>query len=140
MRDKELPNTRPEKYKWMFHAEQNALANSPVRPVGATAYVTGEPCNNCLFSLWQHGVTRVVFTAGHGSFDTSVYDREQREKFLHDTGMQLVMADCGSLKVPEMVRVNETNLLRDFAVRAMEWGKRLFAFAAPAKSVAPPPS
>lgn len=60
-----LPRTRPEKYPFMIHAEANAIYNS-VRlgrsTLGATAYITGMPCINCLQMLYQCGVHDIKFT------------------------------------------------------------------------------
>jgi dCMP deaminase len=63
--DKALPNLRPFKYDFMIHAEHNAILNcarSGVTTVGATAYITGEPCNPCLQYMWQAGINRVVYS------------------------------------------------------------------------------
>ena len=95
MDDNLLPITRPEKYRWMAHAESNSLANCPVRPTGCTAYVTGESCLPCLMALWQHGVVKVVQAAWHGSHvidepAAEPDERERREVFLEQTGMVVV--------------------------------------------------
>jgi dCMP deaminase len=63
--DSVLPTTRPEKYDFMIHAEHNAILNcarNGISTIGATAYITGEPCNNCLQYMWQAGITRVVYS------------------------------------------------------------------------------
>jgi len=60
MDDSLLPNLRPTKYKFMVHAELNALNLCNNRPDGATAYVTGIPCSVCLRSLYQSGVREIV--------------------------------------------------------------------------------
>lgn len=88
MDDSSLPTVRPAKYPYMYHSEVNAVANCLIRPEGATAYVTGPPCNDCLVSMWQHGITKVIYYVGHGTFD-AVYDEVVRNKFLADTGMIL---------------------------------------------------
>ena len=53
--------TRPEKYKWMIHAEQNAtiFANQSIK--GCTAYITGHPCCECFMHLVQSGIKKVVY-------------------------------------------------------------------------------
>lgn len=54
---------RPEKYKWIEHAERNAVyraAREGISLRGATAYVTLWPCENCCRALIQSGVTRLV--------------------------------------------------------------------------------
>ena len=58
-----LPNLRPYKYPFMIHAEHNAILNCArlgIPTQGATAYVTGLPCNNCLQFMYQSGIVRVV--------------------------------------------------------------------------------
>jgi dCMP deaminase len=89
MRDGELPNTRPEKYPWMRHAERNAVRNCAAKPEGATAYVTGEPCNDCLMDLWEAGVDEVVYADLHGTHLASALDRGVRQTFLRQSGMRL---------------------------------------------------
>lgn len=100
MVDQNLPNTRPEKYDWMIHSEVNAVTNCIIRPENATAYVTGEPCNNCLFHLWNNGVTKVIYADRHGSYLINDQTRNVRERFLRDTQMGLVVmkADLSWLK------------------------------------------
>lgn len=53
-------NDREVKYKYVLHAEANALLSSPVPLQGATAYVTLMPCSNCALQLVQAGIKRVV--------------------------------------------------------------------------------
>ena len=67
MNDEILPNKRPHKYKWMVHAERNALANCTIRPEGGVAYITGRPCVDCAMSLYQEGVRSFVCIDGHGT-------------------------------------------------------------------------
>ena len=66
----------------MIHAEKNALSNCIVRPDGATAYVTGQCCNDCIMSLWQEGVTRVIMADNHGTklFDDEAKKRNERTR------------------------------------------------------------
>jgi|TARA_R110002096_G_scaffold356688_2_gene549929 dCMP deaminase len=53
--------TRPEKYKWMIHAEDNALAFAKTDLDGCKAYITGHPCCECFRRLVQAGITKVVY-------------------------------------------------------------------------------
>lgn len=55
-----LPNTRPDKYQFMLHAELNSLFNCSISPKGATAYITGRPCLHCFQCLVQSGIKRIV--------------------------------------------------------------------------------
>jgi len=78
MDDSVLPKTRPEKYTWMIHAERNALANCVIRPDNGIAYVTGQCCNDCIMSLWQEGVTKVIMAESHG---TVLFDENAQKVF-----------------------------------------------------------
>lgn len=67
MPDDSLPNMRPHKYKWMVHAERNALANCIIRPENCTAYITGPPCLDCAKALYQEGIKHFVCIDGHST-------------------------------------------------------------------------
>ena len=61
--DKDLPNTRPEKYEYMVHAEENLLAHTSRNGINidnCTLVITLSPCQKCLRLMWQAGVTRVI--------------------------------------------------------------------------------
>jgi len=74
MPDSILPNTRPEKYKWMVHAERNALANCTLRPENAIAYITGKPCLDCVKAMYQEGIRKLICVDGHGTHLTDDVD------------------------------------------------------------------
>ena len=54
-----VPLTRPEKYEWFIHAEDNAVCFARQDLRGATAYVTGMPCAACFRRLLQVGIRRI---------------------------------------------------------------------------------
>lgn len=61
--DKFLPTTRPEKYKFMVHAEENLVAHCARNGIGidnCTLIITLSPCQKCLRIMWQAGITQVV--------------------------------------------------------------------------------
>lgn len=63
--DTQLPNIRPYKYDFMVHAEHNAILNcacNGVSTLGAQAYITGAPCNNCLQYMWQAGINEIIYS------------------------------------------------------------------------------
>jgi dCMP deaminase len=65
VKDCELPNTRPNKYPFMLHAEENAVYNAAREgksTIGSRAYITAIPCKKCLQMLWQCGVHEVYFS------------------------------------------------------------------------------
>lgn len=76
MPDNKLPNTRPLKYPWMIHSEANALYNCNADTCGATCYVNGEPCNECLKALHAVGIKDWVILKGKSDMLKS-YTQEQ---------------------------------------------------------------
>jgi len=61
---KGLPSTRPDKYKYIVHAEQNLIylaAKHGYSLSGVTVFCTLSPCQACLRALWQAGVTTVYY-------------------------------------------------------------------------------
>jgi dCMP deaminase len=91
--DNDLPNTRPDKYPWMIHAERNALSNCIVRPDNGIAYVTGQCCNDCIMALWQEGVSTVVMSKNHG---THLFDQDAQnrfDKFVQMSGINIMYVE-----------------------------------------------
>lgn len=59
--DEEVLNNREEKYKFIIHAEMNALLTAAKDVVGYTIYTYPFlPCPNCASMLIQAGIMRVV--------------------------------------------------------------------------------
>ena len=62
--DKRVPLTRPAKYRYMEHAESNAIINAALTGVSlkeCTVYVTMQPCFECWRKLVNLRVKRVVY-------------------------------------------------------------------------------
>lgn len=62
--DKKLPNTRPEKYEFIQHAERNMLYNCAyegIRTKNTTIICTLSPCLECLRACFQSGVKTIIF-------------------------------------------------------------------------------
>ena len=87
--DTTLPTVRPDKYPWMFHSEENAVANCILRPKNGTAFVTGQCCSHCLYTLWQHGITCVYMAVRHGSHLITGKDLEWQNEFVIKTGIRI---------------------------------------------------
>lgn len=63
--------SRPNKYSFVIHAEENALWTSERKNLeGCTLYVTGRPCSKCMLRIAHSGVSCVVF----GSKSSSCVD------------------------------------------------------------------
>jgi dCMP deaminase len=61
--DDKLPNTRPNKYKHMVHAEENLIANCARHGKSmdnCKLVITLSPCQKCLRLMWQAGITEVI--------------------------------------------------------------------------------
>ena len=61
--DNLLPTTRPEKYEYMIHAEENLIshcAKSGIPIDNCTLVITLSPCQKCLRLMWQAGITQVI--------------------------------------------------------------------------------
>lgn len=103
--DTQLPTNRPDKYKWMIHAERNALANCVVRPDNGIAYVTGQCCNDCIMALWQEGVNTVYMTDTHGTvlFDTQA--KSLFDNFIRMSGMKIFYIQPNLDWLKEMIGV-----------------------------------
>ena len=64
IRDNILPNLRPDKYPFMIHSEHNAILNCAKNgnsTNGATAYITGPPCCDCLQFMYQAGIKSIYY-------------------------------------------------------------------------------
>lgn len=87
--DSELPSTRPEKYPFMVHAEQNAISNMVLKPQSAIAYVTKMPCGTCAKLLWQNNIREWIVpntnAYSHGCKDDP--SLQELYKMLHNHGL-----------------------------------------------------
>jgi dCMP deaminase len=59
--DSRLPQTRPEKYKYVVHAELNAILHAQRDLTGCSLYATVFPCSECMKSIIQTGIKEVVY-------------------------------------------------------------------------------
>ena len=61
--DTALPNTRPDKYEYILHAEQNLIANSARHGISmndCSLVCTLSPCKACMRMLFNCGITKVL--------------------------------------------------------------------------------
>lgn len=78
-----------EKYKYVIHAEVNAVANASrlgINCVDADIYITHSPCTNCINTLIQHGIKRIYYRKPHTDFEIS-------KKIAKGAGIELVQID-----------------------------------------------
>ena len=58
---------RETKYKFVVHAEMNAILSAKGRDLtGCSIYITSSPCNECMKAIIQSGITRVVYRCAYG--------------------------------------------------------------------------
>jgi dCMP deaminase len=70
-----LPNTRPEKYKYIQHSEVNLIyscARHGVSMENTEVVVTLSPCSNCLRAMYQTGVKTIYFKDKYRDFDDQI--------------------------------------------------------------------
>lgn len=82
--DSKVPLTRPEKYYWLIHSEENCLLsyNGSVRDIeDSRIYITGRPCYRCLRMILQKGIKKIIY-AGVGSFCIDEEDLKHQEGML----------------------------------------------------------
>ena len=65
---------RPTKYKYILHAEVNAILNSKTDLAGWTLYVSIPPCGNCALMIIQAGIKRVVYAGPPSAQSELEYD------------------------------------------------------------------
>lgn len=76
--DKDIPLTRPEKYPYFRHAEDNAISNAArvgVSLKNSTFYITGMPCPDCFGKIKNVGAKRIV----HGGISSHMITDKELE-------------------------------------------------------------
>lgn len=63
---------RPLKYKFVCHAERNAIDNSPMKVDGCNLYCTLFPCAECAKTIIQTGIKLVITKPWLPNYDWSV--------------------------------------------------------------------
>jgi len=75
-----LPVTRPYKYPYMVHSEENAISNMVIRPRGnIIAYITHMPCHRCAKLLWQNDTRTWKIPEGQ-----KVNGHSEEDKMVHN--------------------------------------------------------
>jgi len=59
--DSQIPQTRPEKYLYVVHAELNAILHAQRELNNCTLYVSVFPCSECMKAAIQTGIKEVVY-------------------------------------------------------------------------------
>lgn len=108
--DRILPNFDKSKYPFFQHAEMNCLLNCArqgIKTASSIIYITGPPCFNCVQSLYQAGISKVI----HGKqyihmMDNQDYkDNMELFNFLTQKNMPLIEVDFDRDKLKELLGV-----------------------------------
>lgn len=101
---------RPDKYSYVIHAEDNALANARFDTHGSTIYIThNPPCNDCTKRIIQHGIVAVVC----GNLELSALTKKQSNvslQMLKEANIPIRIYDSRQI----YDRVIETMILGDW--------------------------
>lgn len=71
--DNKLPTTRPDKYKFIVHSEENLVANCARHGISmddCTLVCTHSPCVKCMRLLFQCGITQVLVQEKYRDFES----------------------------------------------------------------------
>jgi len=82
-----LPSTRPDKYQYIIHAEQNLIfqaAKMGLPMEGVTVVCTLSPCQSCIRALWQAGVKRIWYKELYRAHNTEMLDLKVDTKLVYD--------------------------------------------------------
>lgn len=98
--DSTIPLTRPEKYDYFSHAEENAIVNAArngVSLIGSVFYVTGFPCHKCVGMMKNAGASRII----HGGVGAAMVTEKDDEiiKIMNAKSPIVIEAidDCGGV-------------------------------------------
>lgn len=79
------------KYKFVSHAERNALDNAFVDIEGATMYSTLFPCNECAKGIIQKGIKTVVTT--HPDLDRKHNNLDESLQMFNEAGVKIIFVE-----------------------------------------------
>ncbi len=95
----EFPWTREgddNKYKYVIHAEANAILNAIKNLKGSTIYVSLFPCNECAKMIAQSGIKNVIFEDNKYKDTLEV---QISEKILSSCGVKTKQISVGELVI-----------------------------------------
>lgn len=82
---------KPLKYKFVAHAERNALDNAFSDVEGATLYSTLYPCTECAKGIIQRGIKTVITSSKWYSEQAKVFDFGVSEIMFREAGVDVVI-------------------------------------------------
>jgi len=76
--DENIPLTRPEKYPFFAHSEENSISNAAANGVclkNSTFFITGHPCSRCFRGIINVGAKKIIY----GPVNASCVTDEEKE-------------------------------------------------------------
>lgn len=78
--DSSIDWSRPSKYKYVVHAEVNAIRHASGDLKGSTLYVTGTPCSACMLNMAAAHISKVEYYPFKSDSKSMLSDNEDWEK------------------------------------------------------------
>lgn len=85
-----LPNTRPDKYEYILHAEQNLISNCARHGFSmnnSTLICTLSPCKLCMRMLLNSGITKVIANDLYKDFNDILQMRDIKVEVQQEDGL-----------------------------------------------------
>lgn len=101
--NEERYNDRKVKYSLVAHCDRNAIDSAARRGVplrGCTMYLTGPPCNECMKSIIQSGISRVVWPEDN-PFENDPATRERWKESIEASELMARESGVEFKRVPE---------------------------------------
>ena len=93
--DKNVPQTRPEKYLWFLHAEEAAIINAAKSGIclkDSIFYITGSPCARCVRKIINVGGKKIIY-GGVNAKCVDMGDKKAIKQMLQDKDIQMVKVE-----------------------------------------------
>lgn len=103
---------REVKYRFVVHCNTNAIYSAALRGVslrGATMYLTGPPCNECMKGIVQSGITRVVWPEDN-PFEKDVATQQRWQGSIEVSNAMARAAGIEFLRVPDPLPGEPTDI------------------------------
>jgi dCMP deaminase len=94
--DSQIPQSRPEKYLYVVHAELNAILHAQRDLHDCTLYATVFPCSECMKAIIQTGIKNVVYLNELAGADWNDYKKAT-----------LKMAELAGVEIRQFAGKNE---------------------------------
>lgn len=105
--DDKMDWSRPNKYDWVIHAEENAISHSNIDITGTHLYVTHMPCKRCILRIGKCGIKKVIYTNfvkdPKSSVNQNNTDCDRIEEIAQECGIELELFNGNICWIPDWV-------------------------------------